>query len=323
MNGIRHTWRHVAAEATDCVAIGLSMPYLSPMLAGMNLTKRDVLCLAGALVYCGGVLWLDIKSSADISECFMLPLAFIAVYALQRDWATYLVAGSAIAVTILGALLEDEGESTAATLVNRGMTIIVIIGIAFLLVRVTRSAQQLFRIATTDVLTGIFNRRHFTSLLTREQQRAARYGTTFSILMLDIDHFKRINDTYGHPVGDEAIKAMAGAAGKCLRPTDMIGRFGGEEFVVMLPHTDEPGAVLAAERIREAVAKVVVLAGKEEVRFTVSIGAACYAPRASVDQLLECSDKALYAAKTGGRNQVCVGRLAGSDGAAAPKLAPA
>jgi len=295
---------------------------MSSMLAGINLPMRDLLHLAGALAFCGVVLWFDVNTNADISECFMLPLAFILVYPLKRDWATCLVAGAGIGVTILGALLEDEGESTAATLVNRGMTIIVIVGIAYLLTRVARSEQLLFRIATTDALTGIFNRRHFTTLLTREQQRAERYKTSFSVLMLDIDHFKRINDTYGHPVGDEAIKAMAGAAGKCLRPTDMIGRFGGEEFVVMLPHTDEPGAVLAAERIREAVAKVVVPAGKEDVRFTVSIGAASYAPRVSVDQLLECADKALYAAKTGGRNQVCVGRLGGSGGTAAA-LAPA
>jgi len=205
---------------------------------------------------------------------------------------------------------------------NRGMTIVVIVGVAFLLNRVTASQTLLVRIATTDALTGIFNRRHFMALLAREQHRADRYATSFSLLMLDIDHFKRINDTYGHLVGDEAIKAMAGAAAKFLRPTDMIGRFGGEEFVVMLPHTDEAGAVVAAERIRQSVAEVVVPAGSQDVRFTVSIGVATYVRRAKLDQLFECTDKALYAAKSGGRNQVCVGRLTAS-GEATTVLAPA
>jgi diguanylate cyclase (GGDEF)-like protein len=223
---------------------------------------------------------------------------------------------------IAGAVIEDEGESAQAMLMNRGMAIVVVLAIAFLLNRVTHSEQRLIRISTTDPLTGIFNRRHFMAMLAREQHRAERYKTGFSVLMLDIDHFKKINDTHGHPIGDEAIKAMAAAASKHLRPTDMIGRFGGEEFVVMLPHTDESGAVVAAERIRESVANVVVPAGTQDVRFTVSIGAATYARKTTAEQMIECADKALYAAKTGGRNQVCVGRLAEPGGGGA-ELAPA
>jgi diguanylate cyclase (GGDEF)-like protein len=289
---------------------------MSVMLVGTKVSVRDLLLVAAAVTLCAGVGWLDVRTSADITEAFLLPLAFIAVYPVRRDWATVAVALVAIATVVVSALLEDEGESVEAMVVNRGMTVVVLLGIAFLLNRVTASERQLFRIATTDPLTGIFNRRHFMALLAREAQRTARYATTFSVLMLDIDHFKRINDTYGHAIGDEAIKAMAGAASKHLRPTDMIGRFGGEEFVVMLPHTDEAGAVVAAERIRESVGKVVVPAGTQDVRFTVSIGAATCTPKASVDQLLECADKALYAAKSGGRNQVCVGRLAACAGAA-------
>jgi diguanylate cyclase (GGDEF)-like protein len=296
---------------------------MSSMFAGLTLPVRDLLWTALAVLLCAVVTWLDIRTSSDITEAFLVPLAFIAVYPVRRDWATVVTTIAALGAVGLGAWFEDEGEAVEAVLANRGMAVLVILGIAFLMNRVTTSERQLFRIATTDPLTGIFNRRHFMGMLAREQQRAARYGTSFSLLILDIDHFKRINDTFGHPVGDEAIKAMAGAAGKCLRPTDMIGRFGGEEFVVMLPHTDEAGAVVAAERIREQVAKVVVPAGTQDVRFTVSIGAATFARRASVEQLLECADKALYAAKTGGRNQVCVGRLAESGDAAAGDLATA
>jgi diguanylate cyclase (GGDEF)-like protein len=209
-----------------------------------------------------------------------------------------------------------------ALFANRGMTVIVILGVAFLLHRVTASERALLRIATTDPLTGAHNRRHYMALLSREHHRAERYASAFSVLMLDIDHFKKVNDTYGHAVGDAALKAMVGAASMHLRPSDTLGRFGGEEFVVMLPQTDEVGAVAAAERIRESVAQVAVPAGAQTVRFTVSIGVATFVPKATVEELLESADKALYAAKTGGRNQVRVGRLGAPDGdAAAPARA--
>jgi len=290
------------------------------MFHGLPLIYRDLAFTAAAVVLCGVILYADAQTNGDITEAFLYPLAFILIYPVRRDWATILVAVLGISFTFLAVLLEDGGESVEAVLINRGMTAIVILGIAFLVSRVTASEHQLVRIATTDALTGIFNRRHFMALLVREQQRAERYKTSFSVLMLDIDHFKRINDTFGHPIGDEAIKAMAKAASKYLRPTDMIGRFGGEEFVVMLPHTDEGGSVIAAERIRESVSQIVVVAGQQDVRFTVSIGAATYVRRASVEQILECADKALYAAKNGGRNQVCVGRL---DELGGPAMAPA
>jgi diguanylate cyclase len=292
------------------------------MFAGKEFPFRDVAAALAASAFCGFVLWLDVRTNGDTVEAFLVPLALIAVYPLKRDWVTLLVATAAVTTVILGATLEDEGESTQAMIMNRGMAIAVVLAIAFLLNRVTHSEQRLVRISTTDPLTGIFNRRHFMAMLAREQHRAERYRTGFSLLMLDIDHFKKINDTYGHPIGDEAIKAMAAAASKYLRPTDMIGRFGGEEFVVMLPHTDEAGAVVAAERIRESVANVVVPAGDQDVRFTVSIGAATYARKANAEQMLECADKALYAAKTGGRNQVCVGRLT-TPGGESSTLAPA
>jgi diguanylate cyclase (GGDEF)-like protein len=271
---------------------------------------------------CLAVAWIDIQTTSDITEAFLAPLAFILVYPLKRDWATFLVAAAAVGAVVAGALLEPAGESLQAMVVNRGMTIVVIAGVAFLVNRVTWSERQLVHSATTDPLTGIFNRGHLMALLARELQRAERYKTCIALLMLDIDHFKHINDTYGHPAGDAAIKAMTGAATRHLRPTDVIGRFGGEEFVVLLPHTEEPGAIAVAERIRAAVAALSVPAGDHSVHFTVSIGIASHTSRATVSQLLECVDKALYAAKAGGRDQVCVGRLA-EPGSGAATLAPA
>jgi diguanylate cyclase (GGDEF)-like protein len=287
------------------------------MFCGRPAPIRDLFYTAVALAFCGVVLWLDVQTNSDITEAYLYPLAFIAVCMVKRDWATYLVAAVAIIGTLAPTLLKDPGDSFEAMVVNRAMTIVVIVGIAFLLKRVSAAHWLLARIATIDSLTGIFNRGHFMALLAREQQRADRYGTSFAFLMLDIDHFKRVNDTYGHPVGDEALKAMAEAASKFLRPTDTIGRFGGEEFVVLLPHTDEAGAVRAAERIRESVAQVVVPAAGPEMRLTVSVGATTYVRKTRLDQLLAGADRALYVAKAGGRNRVCVGPLAPSGLAAA------
>jgi diguanylate cyclase (GGDEF)-like protein len=287
-----------------------------------SISLRDLLHVAIALLWCACVVLLDIATDADIVEAFLTPIALLIVYPVKRNWATGLIALVCLVVVIAGAAMEPPGESVTAMLYNRTITTIVLLGITFLIWRVTASEQQLVRIATTDALTGIFNRRHFMSLAAREQQRAERYQTTFSLLILDIDHFKRINDTFGHPVGDEAIKAMAVAASKHLRPTDVIGRFGGEEFVVLLPHTDEPGAVIAAERIREAVAQVMVQAGDKIVTFTVSVGLATHVRRTGVEQLIEVADQALYAAKQGGRNQVRIGRIA-EGGASTHALAPA
>src|SRR5262249_27270631 len=128
--------------------------------------------------------------------------------------------------------------------------------------------------------------------------------------------FKKINDTYGHPVGDLAIKALADVCSKALRPHDILARFGGEEFVLTLPHTPAEGARVVAERIRETVEKVEVPSDKGTVRFTVSIGVSTYASGEAFDQIVERADKALYVSKQGGRNRVTVDGLA-------PAAAPA
>jgi two-component system cell cycle response regulator len=202
------------------------------------------------------------------------------------------------------------------------MSITVMTGVGVLLWKVTSVERVLFRLSTADSLTGAFNRRHFMAVMDKEQKRAERYATGFSLLMLDIDHFKRINDSYGHPVGDLAIKAMAGACQKHLRPTDMLCRYGGEEFIISLPHTDEAGAVIAGERIREAVSKIEIpLPDGQLVRFTVSIGVTTFAKKSRLEQLIACADEALYAAKQAGRNQVRVGQLPDLLGGAAPATA--
>ncbi len=122
--------------------------------------------------------------------------------------------------------------------------------------------------------------------------------------MIDIDHFKRVNDTYGHGVGDLVIKALADTAAKMMRPTDILARYGGEEFIVTLPETDAEVATRVAERLRVALEQLVVPADGREVRFTISVGVATFFTGVPLDQAMERADQALYRAKEGGRNRV-------------------
>ncbi|PWC70847.1 hypothetical protein TSH58_12835 [Azospirillum sp. TSH58] len=171
------------------------------------------------------------------------------------------------------------------------------------------SEERLRRLSITDSLTGVSNRRHFVEAAEQELARARRYGRPVTLLMLDLDHFKSINDTHGHAVGDEALRAFTAASRALLRENDLLGRTGGEEFAILLPETDIAGARMVAERIRRRTAELAVPAGDETVRFTVSIGVACCAAGTrDVDAMLSSADEALYRAKAAGRNRVVCAR---------------
>lgn len=164
---------------------------------------------------------------------------------------------------------------------------------------------ELRRWATTDSLTGMANRRHFLEQCERDIQRAARYARPLAVLIFDVDLFKTINDRFGHAVGDTALKTIAEVAAASLRETDVLGRLGGEEFGVLLPETDIPGATDLAERLRAAVAAAPMDANGEPIRLSISVGVAMlHADDSSVDVLFARADQALYRAKDTGRNCV-------------------
>ena len=165
---------------------------------------------------------------------------------------------------------------------------------------------ELQRLATTDVLTGVNNRRQFLHLATTEISRSDRYQWPLSVLMVDIDHFKQVNDTYGHEIGDRTLAAVAEAMRKALRPESTLGRLGGEEFAVLLPQADRVAAKTAAERLRHAIEKLPIDLGKETIHVTVSIGISDVTPDENIDQALQRADQALYQAKKAGRNRVVV-----------------
>jgi diguanylate cyclase (GGDEF)-like protein len=167
-------------------------------------------------------------------------------------------------------------------------------------------AEALERLACSDGLTGLNNRRHFLVLANNEWARFQRYKRPLALLMTDIDKFKSVNDTYGHDVGDEVIKAVAGVLQSAKRTTDIVGRLGGEEFAMVLPEATLDNAVLAAERFRQLVANRVISAGDQRVPVTISLGVASADEQTSgIEEMLKQSDLALYEAKHTGRNRVC------------------
>ena len=165
--------------------------------------------------------------------------------------------------------------------------------------------ERLSELATRDDLTGVANRRHFMSLVAREWDLAKRHQAGGTLMLIDVDGFKDINDTHGHLCGDELLKQIAAAIGRSLRTADVLARFGGEEFIVFLPHTDAYGALDVAERIRARVEKTSIDWRGTAVAVTVSIGIAPVRPELpSLDWMIHEADTALYAAKAAGRNCV-------------------
>ncbi|MFQ2214403.1 sensor domain-containing diguanylate cyclase [Aeromonas dhakensis] len=164
--------------------------------------------------------------------------------------------------------------------------------------------EELKVAATTDPLTGIANRRRFDELVKLEMQRCQRFSHTMSLLLIDIDHFKQINDTYGHQQGDQAILSLVRRVAKQLREVDMLGRWGGEEFIVLLPETSLELAWASAERIRLAVeSQLHQLGAGTEVPLTISVGiSASLGPQDTVEHMVRRADTALYLAKKQGRN---------------------
>jgi diguanylate cyclase (GGDEF)-like protein len=165
--------------------------------------------------------------------------------------------------------------------------------------------------AATDALTGLPNKRAVADTLKRMLAHASRTLTPLGLVMIDLDHFKNINDRHGHPVGDQALANAGAAITSALRASDFAGRNGGEEFAVLLPDTDLAGAVEAAERIRLAIADIVLPAGIGSV-LTASLGVAVYPDHATTAERLErLADAALYTAKRAGRNRTEVADFTG------------
>lgn len=168
-----------------------------------------------------------------------------------------------------------------------------------------RQEEEYRRHASFDALTGLYNRRWLSEVLPRQVERARGSGEDLTVVMVDVDHFKKFNDTYGHAAGDHVLYSVGKQLQRSFRPTDMVARYGGEEFTIIMPRTRGEHGCVAAERVRSAVAAdTLTLEDGTEVKVTVSMGVAALAAGQSAHELLEAADRGLYQAKGAGRNRV-------------------
>jgi len=204
-----------------------------------------------------------------------------------------------------------QGGIVQAVVFFSAYVVIILVSLGFVLMTKDRVDAANVQLATTDALTGVANRRALIQALDRDMALAARTQEAYAVLMLDIDHFKTVNDQHGHLVGDRVLCHLADVLRQRLRAQDMLGRYGGEEFLILLPNTSAPGALELAQALRQAVEQTPCVNKGQVLPLTVSIGvcAAVLEPGDGWDQLIHVADQALYQAKQGGRNRVEFGPL--------------
>jgi diguanylate cyclase (GGDEF)-like protein len=298
--------RKIAAHRRVFSAAALSLSYGSVYLAFHNLSRIAALSLTGS----GGraAAWVLVVAACFVlqwvvNNCLVLP----AVKGSDRS--------ASIREMLLGreSIHNDVTEVSVATLVTLGaavspITLVFALPLVTLLQRSSRHAQ-LLAASRIDAKTGLLNAATWRRESSAEVARAQRTGSDLAVAFIDIDHFKAVNDAYGHLVGDDALGSISRLLQQLVREYDLVGRFGGEEFAILLPQTDETVASSIAERICSQVADLHIDAasgpGAEPIRLTVSIGvAALSAAGEELTELLAAADAALYRAKGAGRNQV-------------------
>ena len=287
-----------------------------------------------ALAVSPAILWLAASYLSLFGEDLRLrilvasPVVAIGAFAIARElWrasprSPWIARLAAILLTIHGAafmarfafvlfMLGSEfepGSSIAGPFHPAAIleALVLAVALAFLLLSAAKDEIGLRHreAALVDPLTGVLNRRGFEAEAERILLRAARDGTSTALLVLDLDHFKAVNDTWGHPVGDLALRAVANTVAEELRGGDVLGRLGGEEFVIALAGNRTDQAAVLAERVRRAVATLPIRGGEASVDLTVSIGVAAHRGATSLDKLMAHADAALYRAKAAGRNRV-------------------
>ena len=286
-------WIHTAVLAAMAVPVQM----LANDTAAAGLFGGVVLAVLLALT--AGIAWQVMGEAVDRARKLMVATLGIAAIALA--WRG--IAGVFVAEPTL-LLLYPSGSP--AIVVVAGVAALLASSFAFLLLHQARAQAEATRLATTDPLTGAYNRRTFHEIAEREMSRARRANQPLSIIMLDVDHLRRLNDDFGHEAGDEVLQRVADIVRTVLRKEDMLVRFAGEQFLVMLPEVSGPGAVVVAGRIRRSVADAEIEVARQALQVTVSLGVAARLDEGpeSVDQLVARAESALALAKQRGRNRV-------------------
>lgn len=309
---------------------------IDPEHAWSALLVRSSLVLVGAIAYwptrlswspiarCGFIYWTHvcaiILSEFLLQNGFLYGLSGITASVFTVSVITFRIKTFLLILsvpTLLFALL--SALSVPRLLVINGLMMYgFALGLACIVMLVIRSFRQknylfekeLLHLSRHDSLTGVYNRAFLTELAERELALARRHGRALAVATLDIDHFKQVNDNYGHDIGDQAIRALANACMATLRKIDHFGRIGGEEFVCILPETGEAEAQLCMERLRLRIAELKLETPQGLLKFTVSIGVVILnSTHADWNALLKEADTAMYCAKRAGRNRVVLANL--------------
>jgi diguanylate cyclase (GGDEF)-like protein len=279
--------------------------------------------LLGILLAVSAPLWMRVATSS-LGNAFMMVSILVLIFRGRAGESKFrfakLLTGTVFAAIMLIALFRGSWalffQPAQAPSVLPGTyhilsllipSLIVALSTGLALMAFDRLKDELEYLVSHDALTGVYARRGFLDLAKSEISRAVRTQTHTALLMLDLDHFKQVNDRYGHPAGDVVLCKFVETAKTCLRLEDSLGRFGGEEFMVLLPDTNPNAARVVAERIRTAICATRITIAKDIIRFTVSIGIANGREQDTLDDLLKSADGALYLAKSRGRNRVETG----------------
>ncbi len=281
--------------------------FLAPLVfAGLffavlpNITQRVIATglVLGLATMAAGIVIHRVADSRRPAR-WMLVIGFLAASVVLLLRAILTV----IDPTMLRDFLAPSPFQAASFLV--ALAVIIVTSLGFMLLHKERLEETAQRLAVTDPLTGAFNRRTFLELASKEIARSQRMQTAMSLLMLDLDHFKAINDKHGHPAGDEVLKCVVDALQTCLRREDLLVRYGGEEFSILLPNVSLDQAMLLAERARQTVEKLVININGKSIPVSISLGAAALrrGPEDNIKALVSRADEALYSAKKAGRNR--------------------
>jgi diguanylate cyclase (GGDEF)-like protein len=313
----RHALAQTAAGSSGCLHVGLETTWSAMLGAGWGFSVYvfDTRAMDQAFylrfMILAGAMAFVLSSTAMFLRVFLaytLAIAVLVIAFIQS--ASYVQPKDALFTSIV---LYTAMVFALAISTNRRIRKAISDHIAVL--KLTEELNQslaserglrdhINRLAITDELTGVLNRRGILDNLKTEMARSVRHRSSLSVFMIDIDHFKAINDNYGHAGGDKALRTVVQSLQEGLRETDVLGRYGGEEFLAILPALEVDGAIIAAERLREKVQATTVSLDDRSVEITISIGIALHRESDTSEQLLASADKALYAAKNNGRNRV-------------------
>lgn len=284
-------WKRVLYPATGAALLA----YYAARLGGAALGDVRALLSCIVLALTGAMAWILLRPSADSSLLRRIiginDLIFFGVMAAR-----------AYTAAVPEALPMVSADAVQGISFITGYVLMIVNGFGFVLLCKEKDDREMVLLATTDSLTGLVNRRAFFERTEAARQLSARLRKPFALMMLDIDHFKSLNDRYGHAGGDEALCVFARTSTGVLREHDIMGRLGGEEFALALPGTDLGGALQAAERLRSAVEAAVL--PQFGYSMTVSIGVVLVDPDEHINAALARADHALYQAKSAGRNRV-------------------